>query len=224
MNYGLRYLNRVSTNPKTRVIFLNAGDFLLESDSLEKLCWNNSHEKIVIGQAVIYNPDRNHEILFPVSSLGTDKDLNPTEFWIPHQCVAANWEVIQCIGEFNESLKIAADYDWLRRVILWSGKPLVIVDYLVVQLSDGISNTKSYSGYLERVSLTQELGLKVNHLPRFLLMKMRLKEAFLSSPRLKPLVVQLLKIFHSQAKRSRSNLSLRVIEKYETYSKGIEDM
>ena len=224
MNYGLRYLACVSTNPTTRVIFLNAGDFLLESDSLEKLCWKNSHKKIVIGQAVIYNPNRNHETLFPISNLGTDNDLNPTEFWIPHQGVATNWEVIQCVGEFNENLKIAADYDWLRRAILESGEPLVLDDYLVVQLSDGISNAKSYTGYLERVSLTREIGLKVNHLPLFLLVKMRLKEAFLSNPRLQPLVDQLLRIYHSRTRQSHSNLSLQVIQKYEAFSNRTDDM
>jgi hypothetical protein len=97
-------------------------------------------------------------------------------FWLPHQGFFATWEVYKSVGRFDLSYQIASDYEFIRRAVLSFPNIRVVQDFLVVQVVDGLSNRKSYSGYKERIRLTKTLDYKIRRLPFSLVVKMFLKE------------------------------------------------
>ncbi len=177
MNYALAVLQRSGLRESTRIIFMNAGDFFLQKDALNIVKCEGDASPIVVTQAVKFRPSPNRYLEYPLANLGSEKDfLNPMVFWVPHQGFFATWEVYQSVGRFDLSYQIASDYEFIRRAVLSFPNIRVVQEFLVVQVVNGLSNLKSYSGYKERIRLTKTLEYKVRRLPFSLVAKMLLKE------------------------------------------------
>jgi glycosyltransferase involved in cell wall biosynthesis len=177
MNYALGVLQRSEIRESARLVFMNAGDFFLQKDALKIVKSQGAAFPIVVTQAVKYRPSPNGYLAYPLANLGSEKDfLNPMVFWLPHQGFFATWEVYKSVGRFDLSYQIASDYEFIRRAVLSFPNIRVVQDFLVVQVVDGLSNRKSYSGYKERIRLTKTLDYKIRRLPFNLVVKMFLKE------------------------------------------------
>lgn len=176
MNTALDILEAKSLNPSDSVLFLNSGDFLLGNDALEILKNENIENSVIACHAAHLNKNIYPKVLFPSTYTGTgSQKLNPLEFWIPHQGLMVQLNICKQVGKFDETLTIASDYDWIIRANAAS-KIKVIPDVLVVQVLNGISNARSYSGYKQRKTMASELGFSGPNLQMPLIAKMRVKE------------------------------------------------
>ena len=179
MNYSLDVLQRSGIRANTRIVFMNAGDFFLQKDALKIVKSEGDGFPIVVTQAIKYRPSPNGYLSYAIANLGSDKDfLNPMVFWVPHQGFFATWEVYKSVGRFDLSYQIASDYEFIRRAVLGFPNIRFVREFLVVQVVDGLSNRKAYSGYKERMRLTKTLDYEVRRLPFDIVTKMILKERF----------------------------------------------
>jgi hypothetical protein len=105
-----------------------------------------------------------------------DEFMHPNVFWVPHQGLSVQTSVFSKIGLFDESYKIAGDYDWIFRAVKEYGIPSLIPDVLVAQMVDGISNSRSYSGYRERQCMAKLYNLELKRLPIALVTKIFIKQ------------------------------------------------
>jgi hypothetical protein len=112
------------------------------------------------------------QIIFGVGS----EYMHPVVYWLPHQGLSALFGVYKEIGFFDEAFKIAGDYDWISRAINKFGETKLVSSHLVAQMTDGISNKLSYSGYRERQVLANDLNLPARKLPSMLVFKMLIRE------------------------------------------------
>lgn len=177
MNEGLKELASTCDIDSCSVVFLNAGDFFVDALAVEKLCRANMVSKISVGKAVMLNQASYPLVMQPEITLGSGEEyMHPIVYWFPHQGLSATFEVYQKVGYFNEKFKIAGDYDWISRAVQAFGEPRIIPDYLVAQMTDGVSNKRSYSGYRERRALANQLNFPLRRLPLLLVIKMYIKE------------------------------------------------
>lgn len=179
MNTALQVLKDENINSSDSVIFLNAGDFLISETALEELRHDNTSNLISVCHAAMLDLSIYPRIIYPATSLGDSADyLNPLVFWLPHQGLMANWEVFQTTGFFNESFKIAADYEWIIRALSRNRQISILPNVLVAQVIGGLSNTKSYSGFKERQSMIHhlEIGTCNTSVAPNILLKMYFKE------------------------------------------------
>lgn len=179
MNTALQILEDEKIHPSDSIIFLNAGDFLISETALAQLRHDNTSHLISVCHAAMLDLSLYPRIIYPSSTTGDSTDyLNPLVFWLPHQGLMANWQVFQNTGFFNESFKIAADYEWIIRAVRQHGQTSIIENVLVAQVIGGLSNIKSYSGFKERQKMIDLMGLggyRTSVAPNILL-KMFLKE------------------------------------------------
>ena len=177
MNQGLSYVLSDDFGQNSSIVFLNAGDFFVNPNALYLMSEMNKLSPLVVGNAVMLNPKTKPDIMQPKIIFGSGEEfMHPNIFWMPHQGFSAQASVFDRIGFFNESYKIAGDYDWILRAVNEYGLPSIIPDILVAQMIGGISNSRSYSGYRERAQIAEVCNLVENKLPRLLVGKMLLKE------------------------------------------------
>ena len=177
MNCAIDILQRSGLRESTRIVFMNSGDFFLQRDALKIVKNEGDASPIVVTQAVKYRPSPNGYLAYPIANLGSEKDfLNPMVFWLPHQGFFATWAVYKSVGRFDLSYQIASDYEFIRRAVICFPNIRIVQKFLVVQVVDGLSNLKSYSGYKERIRLAKKLNYKVRRLPISLVAKMLLRE------------------------------------------------
>jgi len=188
MNEGLKELSASCSLRSCSVVFLNAGDFFIDKLALEKLARANEISKISVGEAVLLDPAERPRINKPKVNFGVGREfMHPIVYWLPHQGLSATHEVYRSVGFFNEKYKIAGDYEWISRAVLEFGVPGLVLGKLVAQMTDGISNIRSFSGYQERQLLSRSLNLPTIKLPFALVVKMYLKEFLLTRfPRMRP--------------------------------------
>ena len=178
MNKGLEELALTCPEEECAIVFLNAGDFFIDTFATQKFYAATEVNSFVVSNAAMLDPLRIPSVVFPEIFFGTGKNfMHPIIFWLPHQGIAAKFSFYKKIGLFSEDFKIAGDYDWIYRAVKQGGTPFLINDPLVVQVIDGISNRKSFSGYRERVRLAELIGLQEIKLPNNLVLKMYLKES-----------------------------------------------
>ena len=179
MNKGLEELALTCPEEECAIVFLNAGDFFIDTFAIQKFYVATEVNSFVVSNAAMLDPLRIPSVVFPEVIFGTGKNfMHPIIFWLPHQGIAAKFSFYKKVGLFSEDFKIAGDYDWIYRAVKQSGPPFLINDPLVVQVIDGISNRKSFSGYRERLKLAKLYGLDALKLPNYLVLKMFFKESF----------------------------------------------
>lgn len=181
MNEGIIHLMNNSLDENSFIVFLNAGDFFVDSDALIKICQENLRSNLVVGNAVMLDLRTKPSVIYPQIVFGSgDYFMHPNVFWMPHQGLSARASVFFQVGLFDENYKIAGDYDWIFRAVKAFGIPSLIPDILVAQMIDGISHFRAFSGYRERQYLARFHNLKVDKLPASLIIKLFVKE-FLSA-------------------------------------------
>ena len=159
------------------VLFLNAGDFFLGSRSVITISELTGKRSFTCFAT--YMLDTRHFPTFeaPKPCLGQgDTYLNPCVFWLPHQGIVASVRLIKEIGTYSTEYEIAADFEWILRLIDFAGPPTLFDNRVVIQMIDGISNKHAYRGYQERIKLAKHRGLKIVALPKILRLKMRMRE------------------------------------------------
>ena len=181
MNEGLKALSASCSLRSCSVVFLNAGDFFIDKLALEKLTMANDKSKLSVGEAVMLDPAKRPHVSRPKINFGIGREyMHPIIYWLPHQGLSATHEVYRAVGFFEEKYKIAGDYDWISRAVIEFGEPGLVLGKLVAQMTDGISNIRSFSGYQERQLLSRSLKLPTIKLPFALIVKMYLKEFLLT--------------------------------------------
>jgi glycosyltransferase involved in cell wall biosynthesis len=177
MNEGLEFLLNNEVKDNSYIVFLNAGDFFVNTEALQLMSAHHRLSALVVGNAVMLDPRDKPNVIHPSIVFGSGHEfMHPNVFWMPHQGLSVQILVFLKIGLFNESYKIAGDYDWIFRAVKEYGIPSLIPDILVAQMIDGISNFQSYSGYRERQFMAKFYNLKVKRLPFTLVTKMFIKQ------------------------------------------------
>ena len=176
MNEGLRSLTN-KLDSSTPVLFLNAGDFLIDRSAISKLSAASSIKPLTSSLAAMIDTCKFPMFNIPDIIVGQGKfEMHPLKFWFPHQGFVARWQVFETIGFFDENFRVAGDYDWIYRAINEFGLPTQIDSPLVAQIIGGLSNIRSYSGYRERQRIAKRENLLKLSLPLPLVCKMYLKE------------------------------------------------
>ena len=177
MNEGLKYLLSDEIQDNSYIVFLNAGDFFVNSEALQLISAQHQLSPLVVGNAVMLDPRTKPDVIQPRIVFGSGDDfMHPNIFWMPHQSLSAQTSVFLKIGLFDESYKIAGDYDWIFRAVKEYGIPSIIPNILVAQMIDGISNSRSYSGYRERQFMAKRYNLEIKRSPTKLVTKMFIKQ------------------------------------------------
>ena len=98
---------------------LHAGDLFYDNNVISSVvsCFKQSNSDLIYGHSVVYSEDRKKVIRKNVSPKYKD---NLMKFgWFPsHQSIYLKSSVFDQCGYFNEDYKIAADYEFLLRVLL----------------------------------------------------------------------------------------------------------
>jgi glycosyltransferase involved in cell wall biosynthesis len=177
MNEGLKYLLMDEIRENSYIVFLNAGDFFVNSEALQLISAEHQLSPLVVGNAIMLDPKDKPNVIQPRIVFGSGDDfMHPNIFWMPHQSLSVQTSVFLKIGLFDESYKIAGDYDWIFRAVREYGIPSIIPDILVAQMIDGISNSRSYSGYRERQYMAKLYNLEIKRSPIKLVTKMFIKQ------------------------------------------------
>ena len=98
---------------------LHAGDLFYDNNVISNIagCFNQGDFDLVYGHSVVYSEDRKKIIRKNVSP--TYKDNLMKFGWFPsHQSIYLKSSVFDQCGDYNEDYKIAADYEFLLRVLL----------------------------------------------------------------------------------------------------------
>ncbi|HQD27131.1 glycosyltransferase family 2 protein [Methanoculleus thermophilus] len=146
MNKGLKYATG------DLVYFLNAGDYLYNSDVLkniaERFCADPDND-IFYGDYIYYDVVDEQRC----SSYRTGiQDLIRRGYC--HQTTFAKRSTFTKYGGFNTNYKIYADFDWLLRVLIGSGQSMKYIGIPVVYyLKGGESENQIITNYLERIKV-----------------------------------------------------------------------
>lgn len=100
-------------------LFLNAGDYLRNSDVLRNVVAEDPRSDLIVGQM--------HVVAIPGSKKMSktkrydDKDINSNEFLyyrsLPHQATFIRRSVFERFGEYDTFYKIMGDHDFFTRII-----------------------------------------------------------------------------------------------------------
>jgi glycosyltransferase involved in cell wall biosynthesis len=149
MNKGIHHSNG------EYLLFLNSGDWLISSNSLEKFFFcDYDYDIIIAGTRVSHNGKIIHTIL-PQNGISLQSFWNST---IPHQSCFIKKSLFDTYGFYDTNLKIHGDYDfWIRTIILNNCTicPLetIITDYNL----NGISSQEAHKE-LSRYEMNQVLS------------------------------------------------------------------
>ncbi len=114
------------------IIFLGADDFLIAPDVLERvatrLCSTNFCDKLVYGRVAVVSEDG--------GVIGDWGDFNHQILGLPHQGTFHHRSFFETHGRFDESFKIAGDYELLLRELKCAQAPYM-PDIVVAGFSNG---------------------------------------------------------------------------------------
>jgi glycosyltransferase involved in cell wall biosynthesis len=176
MNQGLHHLTKTSSHRDEYVLFLNAGDYLMNGNGLRELSdgvsgthWATGHANLIrFGSFPGYETP---QLVYP-----DVQKPNPHEYWIPHQALATKLSDFKSIGFFNSEFKIASDYEFMGRFWEKFGPPHVLSEIIVCQVLNGMSNTRTLSAHHEKNSIAVRGGFKPVELSKKTEIKWWLKE------------------------------------------------
>lgn len=187
MNHALKFIDSSFKNSGESVLFLNAGDFLMDGSGLKRLNEFAIRSHWATGHAIVTRFSEYPKYTKPTLSYEDQVIPNPNDFWIPHQALAVNFADLKTVGYFDLNYQLASDYDFMVR--FWSeyGPPKVLQDVVACQILVGRSNIRTFSGYKEKNRIAVSFGFKPLKLNIKTLLKWWLKEViFLRFPRLNP--------------------------------------
>ncbi|WP_292517446.1 glycosyltransferase family 2 protein [Methanoculleus sp.] len=142
------------------VYFLNAGDYLHDNDVLRNIAERfsaNPDSDILYGDYIYYDAVDEQRC----SSYRTGI-LDLIRRGYCHQTTFAKRSTFTKYGEFNTNYKIYADFDWLLRVLIGSGRSTTYIGIPVVYyLKGGESENQIIANYLEKIKVIQKnMGIR----------------------------------------------------------------
>lgn len=158
MNNALEHLSNDSDLSDQPVLFLNAGDYLMNGDALRRLAtmlfsshWATGHASLIrFGGFPNYDT--------PKLSYPDSLKPNPHDYWIPHQALLTNLSDLRSIGFFDLKYRIASDYDLMSRFWEIFGPPLVLNEVVSCQVLNGMSNIRTHSAHREKNEIASSFG------------------------------------------------------------------
>ena len=156
MNYAISLINQDQW-----VLFLNAGDTLLDENVCEQILrsLNDYKGKWAFGGHVKANAIG--EILgrsIPNSPFNITKQLFAKNF-VSHQAFICKVEEMRAVGGFDETYKVAADWDLMVRVALRSEGKMLPNEICIFRLG-------GFSTQMRHRSNIELLGLRFKYLPK----------------------------------------------------------
>ena len=135
------------------LLFLNGGDYLAQEDSLDPFFASTPQADILYG----YLQTTEGKIL---------KDLRGVELrdylrtrTLPHQATFIRRELFECLGGYDESFRIAGDYDFFVRAILDAKASAAYFPHLVSVFNlDGIALRESTLCETEKARIQAKMG------------------------------------------------------------------
>ena len=158
MNIALEYLSLDSDLCDEPVLFLNAGDYLINGKSLRSLVnlLHSSHWATGHASLIRFGDFPNYET--PKLSYPDSLKPNPHDFWIPHQALLTRLSDFRSIGFFDLKYRIASDYDFMGRFWETFGPPLVLNEVVSCQVLNGMSNVRTHSAHREKDEIASSFG------------------------------------------------------------------
>jgi len=129
---------------------LHAGDLFYDNNVISNIagCFNQGDFDLVYGHSVVYSEDRKKIIRKNVSP--TYKDNLMKFGWFPsHQSIYLKSSVFDQCGCFNEDYKIAADYEFLLRVLLVHKLKAKRLDMFLLKFHLGGASSKNIMSVVE---------------------------------------------------------------------------
>ena len=142
MNKGIR-LSKVEY-----LLFLNGGDQLISSDILEKVFSSRQYHQILYGNLAYSKNNKIENIFIPESPISRKSLYHRT---LPHPATFIRRELFLKYGLYDESYKIAADYNFFLKVVL---KKKVKPQYLPVTVS--VFDSEGISTLNEKLRLSEK--------------------------------------------------------------------
>ena len=138
------------------ILFLNSGDVLC-SGILNKIRNELNESEIVYGDLVTIDQEGKKEQHRSFDKIGVDELLLST-IW--HPCTFFKRSVFETCGKYDESFRLAGDYEFYVRSILKKGLSNRHIPYFISEFSlDGLSNRKSNQ---DLMNSERELAWKKN--------------------------------------------------------------
>lgn len=134
------------------ILFLNAGDRLAAKDTLQNLTALINHEDFIYGDAL---EDQNGHLHPKPARKSAHLKFG---MFTHHQAMLYNRKALQNIN-YNETYKIAGDYDLTARLLQKTGKTLYAPFPICIFESGGISQTKAILGRREQYKVRKNLKL-----------------------------------------------------------------
>jgi len=137
--------------------FLQADDRLASPDALASLFQNRENGAgIISGNVRLHFADTRTRIF---KSHGRSMKM-PFKTTIPHQGALIRKSLFATLGQFDETLKVAMDYDWFLRAY-WSKVPVRQVDVVVAEMSGaGISSQLDWPSLAARFREERKVHFK----------------------------------------------------------------
>jgi glycosyltransferase involved in cell wall biosynthesis len=130
------------------IYFLNAGDYLIDQNTISEVVEflsKNPGSQVVYGNIEVRHASDNTTVHKPPKA---DKILDELIIGaLPHQATFAHRSVFQNLGLFNESYRVAADYEWFLRItenqaIQIDYMPIIVASYNAVGLSSDLEKSQ----------------------------------------------------------------------------------
>jgi len=137
MNKGIRVSNG------EYLLFLNSGDYLVNSEIFEKINLKTLVADIICGKSYIIQSDK------PVYTLVPPKIFTFASFYdrtINHQSTLIRRNLIEKYGMYNENFKFHADYEfWIKTIILNNVSTQFLDEIICYYSLDGLSSINNKS-------------------------------------------------------------------------------
>jgi glycosyltransferase involved in cell wall biosynthesis len=123
------------------LLFLNAGDFLVSPEVIEKFAGASDGSDLLFGSLVVRKPGGECFLKEPIA----DARLQLIADTLWHPCTFISRELIESEGGYRDSqYRIAADYEFLLRSVFRRGASFMRLDFPVAEFNlDGISSDPS---------------------------------------------------------------------------------
>jgi len=184
------------------LLFLNSGDFLENSSTIENIIFDLKSNDIVYGNMII---DRNgqFESVKSPSELSFEEMIRGT-LWHPVSFIKR--ELFLKYGLYNESYKIISDYDFFLKTIFIERVSIKHIDTIIsVFNTDGIGSSESNKDlHNNEKRVVQEKYFHpeiINSALRFSDLKRTKPQIIYSFIKTRPLLLKMLKLVYSIAKR-----------------------
>lgn len=146
-NYGNGVYNAmnagIASSAGDYIYFLNGGDRFMKNDVLSRILVDSPNEDILYGNLLIKDVKGGSRTKTPPPYANIDYLTYQT---LPHPASLTRKSLFMDIGLFDESYRIAADYDFfMRAIVKYSATTLYFPFTFAVWIEDGISSLDKHN-------------------------------------------------------------------------------